>query len=114
MQYSIQALWTAVQQKLPVIIIVLRNGDYSALKSFCDFTQVGREVPGMDIPGIDFVKIAQGYGMDGQEIDRPEDLESALKQAFAASEPRMISVNLMPSTGKCMGMDQSVNPPNYR
>ena len=114
MQYSIQALWTAVQQKLPVIIIVLRNGDYSALKSFCDFTQVGREVPGMDIPGIDFVKIAQGYGMDGQEIDRPEDLESALKQACAASEPRVISVNLMPSTGKCMGMDQSVNPPNYR
>jgi len=114
MQYSIQALWTAVQQKLPVIIIVLRNGDYSALKSFCDFTRVGREVPGMDIPGIDFVKIAQGYGMDGQEIDRPEDLEIALKQAFAASEPRVISVNLASSTEKCMGMDQSVNPPNYR
>src|SRR5208282_3329486 len=62
-QYSIQALWSAVQQNLPVVIIVLRNGDYSALKAFCDFTQVGRNVPGMDLPGIDMVKIAQGYGV---------------------------------------------------
>ncbi len=63
-QYSIQALWSAVQNKAPVIFIVLRNGDYSALKGFCDFTQVGRNVPGMDIPGIDLVKISQGYGLN--------------------------------------------------
>jgi benzoylformate decarboxylase len=113
-QYSIQALWTAVQQKLPVVVIVLQNGDYSALKSFCDFTQVGHSVPGMDIPGIDVVKIAQGYGMNAQEVDRPEDLEFVLKQAFAASETRLIGVKVAAAGGKCMGMDQSVNPPTYR
>ena len=57
LQYSIQALWTAVQYNLPVVFVVLRNGDYSALKSFCDFTSVGRNVPGIDIPGIDPVKL---------------------------------------------------------
>src|SRR5437764_374980 len=51
-QYSIQALWTAVQYNAAVIFIVLRNGDYSALKSFCDFTHVGGNVPGMELPGI--------------------------------------------------------------
>ena len=113
-QYSIQALWSAVQQKAPVIVIVLRNSDYSALKGFCDFTQVGRNVPGMDIPGIDMVKIAQGYGMAAQEVDRPEDLEPALRAAFAAHEPRLISVHVAKGGQKCMGMDQSVHPPNYR
>jgi benzoylformate decarboxylase len=113
-QYSIQALWTAVQQQAPVITIVLRNGDYSALKGFCDFTQVGRNVPGMDVPGVDMVKIAQGYGMTGQEVDRPEDLEPALKEAFASQGPRLISVNVAKGGQKCMGMDQSVNPPKYR
>ena len=93
-QYSIQALWSAVQYKAPVIFIVLRNGDYSALKSFCDFTQVGRNVPGMDLPGIDMVKIAQGYGMAAQEVDQPAELEPALKQAFASQAPRLISVNV--------------------
>lgn len=113
-QYSIQALWTAVQQKAPVITIVLRNSDYSALKGFCDFTHVGRNVPGMNIPGIDIVKIAQGYGMTAQHIDALEDLEPALRDAFAAREPRLISVNVAPGGERCMGMDQSVNPPRYR
>ena len=113
-QYSIQALWTAVQQNLPIVIIVLRNLDYSALKTFCDFTQVGRNVAGMDIPGIDIVKIARGYGMNAEEVDRPEDLEPAFKEAFASNEPRLISVNVAPGGPKCMGMDRSVNPPNYR
>ena len=113
-QYSIQALWTAVQQTAPVITIVLQNSDYSALKGFCDFTQVGRNVPGMDLPGIDVVKIAQGYGMKAIQIERPEDLEPALREAFTASEPRLISVTVSKGGQKCMGMDQSVNPPKYR
>jgi benzoylformate decarboxylase len=112
-QYSIQALWNAVQSKAPVIFIVLRNGDYSALKSFCDFTQVGRNVHGMDLPGIDIVKIAQGYGMAAKEVDQPGDLESVLKEAFATQEPLLINVNVAKGSQKCMGMDQSVNPPKY-
>jgi benzoylformate decarboxylase len=68
----------------------------------------------MDLPGIDMVKIAQGYGVDAQQVDRPEDQEPALKEAFAANQPRLISVNVAPGGEKCMGMDRSVNPPNYR
>jgi len=113
-QYSIQALWTAVQQDAPVITIVLQNSDYSALKGFCDFTHVGRNVPGMDIPDIDVVKIAQGYGMNAAHIDRPEDLEPALLEAFAGDQPRLINVRVAKGGQKCMGMDQSVNPPKYR
>jgi benzoylformate decarboxylase len=113
-QYSIQALWSAVQYDAAVLFIVLRNGDYTALKSFCDFTKVGRNVPGMDIPGIDMVKIAEGYGMAAREVGRPEDLERVLKEEFAAKGPRLISVNVARGGQTCMGMDQSVNPPNYR
>lgn len=113
-QYSIQALWSAVQYKAAVIFIVLRNGDYTALKSFCDFTQVGRNVHGMDLPGIDIVKIAQGYGMAAQEVDQPAELEPALKNAFASQGPCLISVNVARGGQTCMGMDQSVNPPKYR
>jgi benzoylformate decarboxylase len=112
-QYSIQSLWTAVQYNLPVIFVVLRNGDYSALKSFCDFTSVGRNVPGTDIPGIDMVKLAQGYGMNAREVACPEDLEPALWEALARQAACLISVNIRTTIETCMGMDLSVNPPNY-
>jgi benzoylformate decarboxylase len=112
-QYSIQALWNAAQYKAPVIFMVLRNGDYSALKSFCDFTHVGRNVHGMDLPGIDVVKIAEGYGLTAQAIERPEELEGALREAFRKSEASLLSVNVAKGGEKCMGMDQSVDPPRY-
>lgn len=113
-QYSIQVLWSAVQYKVPAIFIVLCNSDYSALKSFCDFTHVGRNVPGMDLPGIDITKIASGYGMKAENVDRSEALEGALSAAFASDEPHLISVRIKSQVDKCMGMDQSVNPPKYR
>ncbi len=112
-QYSIQALWSAVQSKAPVIFLVIANGNYSALKGFRDFTKVGDNVPGIDIPGIDAVKIAQGYGMNARAVERAEELEPALKCAFASNEPCLISVTVQPGGQKTMGMDQSVNPPNY-
>ena len=114
LQYSIQALWSAVQTKAAVIFIVIRNTDYSALKAFCDFTQVGRNAPGMDLPGIDLVKLAEGYGMTACVVQRPEQLEPALREAFAVQEPRLINVEVAKGGQTCMGMDQSVNPPNYR
>jgi benzoylformate decarboxylase len=113
MQYSVPALWSAVQNHAPVVVVVIRNSDYSALKGFCDFTQVGRNVPGMDIPGIDMVKIAQGYGMSAREVDQPAELGPALQVAFAANVPCLISVNVAKGGQKTMGMDQSVNPPKY-
>jgi benzoylformate decarboxylase len=68
----------------------------------------------MDIPGIDIVRIAQGYGMTARQVDRPEDLEPAFAEAFASRGPRLISVTVAKGGQKCMGMDQSVSPPKYR
>src|SRR6266850_186238 len=109
-QYSIQTLWSAVQYDAAVIFVVLRNADYSALKGFCDFTNVGRNVPGMDLPGINMVNLAQGYGMPAKEVDRPEDLEAAFREAFRSPGACLISVNVAKGGRTCMGMDQSVNP----
>jgi benzoylformate decarboxylase len=113
LQYSIQALWSAVQLKTPVVFVVLENGNYSALRGFRDFTQVGKNVPGIDIPGINPALLAQGYGMKAREVDRPEDLEAALRCAFDSPEPCLIRVRVQPGGQKTMGMDQSVDPPNY-
>ena len=60
--YSIQALWTAAQRKLPLTVVVLNNSGYGAMRSFSQVMQV-RNVPGLDLPGIDFVKIAEGHGL---------------------------------------------------
>jgi benzoylformate decarboxylase len=113
LQYSVQTLWSAVQENAPVIFIVVQNQDYSALRGFRNFTNVGPNVPGIEIAGIDAVKIAQGYGMKAEHVERPEELEPALRRAFAAKEPMLINVSVQKGGQKTFGMDRSVNPPNY-
>ena len=60
-QYSIQSLYTAVQQKAHVVVVVLQNEEYAILKSFAELEHTPN-VPGLNLPGIDIVSLARGYG----------------------------------------------------
>src|SRR5947199_752891 len=75
--YSIQALWTAAQRKLPMTVVVINNAGYGAMRSFSQVMQV-RNVPGLELPGIDFVRIAEGMGCDAVRICKAAELAPAL------------------------------------
>ncbi len=90
--YSIQALWTAAQHRLPIVFVVPRNGEYAILKAFAEFEQVGQNIPGLDVPGFDLVQIAQGFGCQAQRIEQPEDLKTALQMAMDNNQPTVIEV----------------------
>jgi benzoylformate decarboxylase len=42
-----------------------------------------RNVPGLDLPGIDFVRIAEGMGCDAVRVTRASELAPALKRCLA-------------------------------
>jgi benzoylformate decarboxylase len=89
--YSIQALWTAAQRKLPLTVVVINNAGYGAMRSFSQVMQV-RNVPGLDLPGIDFVKIAQGMGCDAVRVGKSSELAAALKHGLAHDGVSLIEV----------------------
>jgi benzoylformate decarboxylase len=89
--YSIQALWTAAQRKLPLTVIVINNSGYGAMRSFSQVMQV-RNVPGLDLPGLDFVKLAEGMGCDALRVSSSAELAPALTRAFAKPGTSLIEV----------------------
>ncbi|HEY3795052.1 MAG TPA: benzoylformate decarboxylase [Bradyrhizobium sp.] len=89
--YSIQALWTAAQRRLPLTVVVVNNAGYGAMRSFSQVMQV-RKVPGLDLPGIDFVSIAQGLGCDAVRISRSADLVPALQRGLTHDGTSLIEV----------------------
>ena len=89
--YSIQALWTAAQRKLPLTIVVVNNAGYGAMRSFSQVMQV-RNVPGLDLPGIDFVKIAEGHGCDAVRVAKSSELAPALKRALDHEGTSLVEV----------------------
>ncbi|WP_246106826.1 benzoylformate decarboxylase [Pseudonocardia kunmingensis] len=76
-QYGVQGLWTAARHDLPITFLVLRNGEYGGLRWFTGPLGV-RDVPGLDLPGIDAVTIAAGYGVPGERVEALDQLAAAL------------------------------------
>ncbi|HUF19234.1 MAG TPA: benzoylformate decarboxylase [Burkholderiales bacterium] len=91
--YAIQALWSAAREKLPVVFVVLNNSGYSALKSFGGMLGIDG-APGHNVPGVDFVSIARGFGCDARKAATSAELDEALSVAFSASKPMLVEVIL--------------------
>jgi len=71
--------------------VVINNGGYGAMRSFSQVMQV-RNVPGLELPGIDFVQIAQGMGCDAVRVTRSSELGPALKRSLAHDGASLIEV----------------------
>jgi benzoylformate decarboxylase len=89
--YSITALWTAARYKIPVVFLILKNGTYGALRWFAELLKVDH-VPGLDVPGIDFLSLAKGYGVEGVRAAAADDLKQALTAALGSQAPTLIEV----------------------
>ena len=94
--YSVQSLWTAVQLGLPLVVITPQNTEYAILKSFTDF-EVTPDVPGLDLPGLDLVTLAQGFGCDAKRVDDPNQITPSVKDALAGGK---VSVLAVPATAE--------------
>ena len=92
--YAIQALFTAVKLGLPITFVILNNQRYAALQDFAPvFGYAPGEKPaGTDLHGLDFVALAQGHGLQGERVERPEDLPDALRSALARTGPYLIEL----------------------
>ncbi|MGZ3097320.1 benzoylformate decarboxylase [Streptomyces sp. H72] len=88
--YGITALWTAAQHGVPLTIVLLRNGTYGALRWFGGLLGVP-DAPGLDIPGLDFTRVAEGYGVRARHVGDAGELRAVL--AEQPDHPRLIQVD---------------------
>jgi len=89
--YSIQALWTAAQRKLPLTVVVINNAGYGAMRSFSQVMQV-RNVPGLDLPDIDFVKLAEGMGCNAVRVAKASELVPSLQRSLGHKGTSLVEV----------------------
>jgi benzoylformate decarboxylase len=98
--YTIQALWTSAHHDLPMVWVILHNRSYRILKFNLDNYQRRFGLPGdrpyphMDLtePEIDFVAIARGFGVAGEQVSRPDEIRPALERAFQSGKPYLLDV----------------------
>ena len=94
-QYSIQCLYTAVQHNLPVVFVVVRNGEYGVLKDFAVLEHAPK-APGMDLPGLDIPSSAKGFGCRAIVAKSKREVREAFVAALGADSPTVITVPVKP------------------
>jgi len=81
-QMCIQELSTCKQYHLPLKIVNLNNRYMGMVRQWQEFFHGNRYAESYMNALPDFVKLAESYGHVGMKIEKPEDVEGALKEAF--------------------------------
>ncbi len=85
-QMCIQELSTCKQFQLPLKIIMLNNRYLGMVRQWQQFFHGNRYAESYMDALPDFVKLAEAYGHVGMRIEKPSDVEPALKEAFGRKQ----------------------------
>ena len=98
--YTISALWTMAREQLDITVVILNNRAYAILQ--LELQRVGATAGGpkaqslLDLsnPNLDFVAIAEGFGVPATRATTVEELATRFSAAIAESGPHLIDAAL--------------------
>jgi acetolactate synthase-1/2/3 large subunit len=88
-------LATAVQEELPIIVLVVNNGMYGTIRMHQERLFPGRVV-GTDLVNPDFAAWAHAFGAYGEVVLRSEDFPDAFERALAEQRPALLELRVDP------------------
>src|SRR5262245_25267437 len=86
------ALWTMSRYQIPVITVIYNNRSYNETRER-SFAEGGRQAQtGRDMlsylgdPDVDFVKLANAFGVPGEQVRTPNEIKPAMQRAVRAAQ----------------------------
>jgi benzoylformate decarboxylase len=98
--YTIQALWTAARYGVPARFVICNNGRYRLLDHNIEEYWRERDVPAHDFPSgfdlsypeIGFTELARGLGTNALRVDKPAQVESAVRRMLTDPGPFLVDL----------------------
>jgi len=95
MLMSMGELATISRLNLPVIVIIFHNNEYSWVKTSQALFHA-QKFFSVDLPDIDYCKVAEGFGLRAIQIRDPNEVKPALRTALESEEPVVIDIYTEP------------------
>ena len=91
-----QELATAVQQKAPVIILIVNNGKYGTIRMHQERRYPGRVVA-TDLVNPDMVALALSFGAFAERVDTTAEFAAAFQRAADSGRPAVLELRVDPA-----------------
>lgn len=92
---NVGELATAVQEKIPVIVVLFNDATYTAVKNDQRRRFNGRYIA-TDLVAPDYVALAHAFGAEGVRAEGPDELRDAIRAALDNAGPTLIEAPLPP------------------
>lgn len=86
-------LATAVQEKLPIVVVLINDGSLSLVKAIQE-RRFGSRHFGVDLLNPDFAQFSAAFGVRHWAVSDDAAFEAALKEALAIDAPTVVEVRL--------------------
>src|SRR5262249_45576055 len=86
-------LATAVQENLPVVVILVNDASLSLIKAIQRRRYENRFI-GVDLRNPDFGLFARAFGVRSWTVANDADFETAIREAVACKEPALVEVRV--------------------
>lgn len=98
--YTVQGLWSQAREGSKVLTCIWSNRSYAILRG--ELAAVGVKEPGrsaidmlsLDRPSIDWVRLAEGFGIEARRVETLGDFARAFRDGLQADGPFLIEVVL--------------------
>jgi acetolactate synthase-1/2/3 large subunit len=84
-------LATAVQERLPILVVVVNNGTYGTIRMHQE-RQFPARVIATDLVNPDFAALARAHGAHGERVETTGEFPAALERARAARRPALLEL----------------------
>jgi acetolactate synthase-1/2/3 large subunit len=92
-QMNIQELGTVAHYNIPVKVVILNNMYLGMVRQWQELFY-DRRYSYTELPPVDFVRIANAYGVDGIRVEEKDGVREALEAALAADGPFVLDFRI--------------------
>jgi acetolactate synthase-1/2/3 large subunit len=90
---NLTELWTAVQEKVDIVFVVMNDKGYGVIKHIQDTLYGGRHYFG-DLLGPNLEKLSEVAGINYVKVDQADGLEEGMSKALAVTGPSIVEVDM--------------------
>ncbi|GAA1909829.1 thiamine pyrophosphate-binding protein [Streptantibioticus ferralitis] len=99
--FGVQGLWSAAAQQAPIVVVVLNNAEYRAVREPAD-PEEAAGYPGIDLvrPAVQWPLLARSLGLDAVRVEHTARIAPAIADALRSRRPTVIEVPILGSAAE--------------